>query len=139
MAFGVTTTGYVRKRLIDIQDETTQAFKDAFGDGFDLDARNPAGQIKNILDERISLIHELLEAVYFSEFPDTAEGANLDQVVALTGIAREAATKSISQENRVFGTLATAIPLGTIYSVTGSPTSRFISDCRNFDYQCRSK
>jgi uncharacterized phage protein gp47/JayE len=109
MAFGITDAGFVKKRLEDIAAETTTDFQDQFGPAFDLDPRTPEGQIKSILDERISTIWELMEAVYFSQYPDTSEGINLDNAVALTGITRKAAT---------FSTITSVPPVSTTHSAT---------------------
>lgn len=128
MAFGITDQGFVKKRLEDVSAETEQAFRDEFGAGFDLDPRNPAGQLKGILDERISLLWELAEAIYFSQYPDFAEGINLDNVVALNGITRKAATFSTVASARARGTFGTVIPGGTIISVSGNPDARFLLD-----------
>ena len=94
MSFGVTPEGFNKKRLADIQNETVDEFKAAFGDGFDLDPRTPAGQIKGTLDERESSVWDVLDALYFAAYPDTAEGVPLDNAASLTGTTRKEATPS---------------------------------------------
>jgi len=125
MAFGVTSSGFVLKRLSDIQAETQQAFKSAFGNGIDLDPRRPLGQVKAILDERDAKIWELMQAVYNSQYPNTAEGINLDNVVAITGVKRRSATRSTIGSGTARGTFGTVIPAGTIVSVDGDDTAKF--------------
>lgn len=128
MTFGVTPEGFKIKRLEDIQEETKKAWEGEFGVGFDLDPRAPAGQIKNILDERISLLWELGNSIFSSQYPRSSEGVPLDNAVALTGITRIAATKSRVEQGRARGDLATVVPAGTIISVDGNANSRFVTD-----------
>lgn len=128
MAFGVTNSGYILKRLEDIQDETTDAFQAAFGAGIDLDPRTIAGQLKAIFDERIALLHELQEGVYYSQYPFTAEGINLDNVVALNGLTRKQETKSRVETGVAHGDFGTVIPAGTVISVLGNSAARFVTD-----------
>ena len=128
MAFGVTQQGFKIKRLIDIQNETNISFREKFGDAFDLDPRTPQGQIKGILDERLSLLWELGEGVYGAFYPNSSFGNNLDNVAALIGVTRLTATKSTIEDGIARGTFGTAIPAGTIISVTGDDTARFLTD-----------
>jgi uncharacterized phage protein gp47/JayE len=128
MAFGVTQAGYNQKRLIDIQNETREAFLEKFGDAFDLDGRTPEGLIKGILDERISLDWELGASVYAAFYPTSSFGNSLDNVVALNGLTRLIATFSTVSDGIARGILGTAIPAGTIISVDGSSTSRFVTN-----------
>lgn len=128
MAFGITLQGFKAKRLADIQEETTQAFRDKFGEGFDLDPRTPEGQIKGILDEAESKIWELAEAVSRAYVPIYAEGAQVDNILALSGIVRKVATFSKIDSGRAFGVFGTLIPAGTIISVSGDDTVQFSTD-----------
>jgi uncharacterized phage protein gp47/JayE len=127
MAFGVTAQGFVTKRLADIKVEVEDALKDTFGAGVNLDAREPLGQLVGIFSERESLLWEMAQALYNSQYPDTAEGVNLDNVVAITGITRNQKTKS-TVEAYLFGTAATVVPAGSIASVDGNPDARFVTD-----------
>ena len=125
MSFGVTLEGFVTKRLADIISETETKWKEAFGDGFDLDPRTPEGQIKNILDERESLLWELAKDVYDCGTVGGSEGVCLDNVVALTGQTREGARATVIDKGRAFGTFGTVVPAGTIISKVGDATARF--------------
>ena len=69
MTFGITTTGLNTKTLSDIILETEAEFKTSFGDAINLEGNSPLGQIKGVLDERISLLWELSEAIYNSQYP----------------------------------------------------------------------
>lgn len=126
MAYGITSTGFVAKRLADIKAEIEDAFRSAFGVGINLDALSPLGQMTGIVAERESLIWELAEEIYNSQYPDTASGASLDNVASISNITRLAATYS-TVEGRVSGANGTFVPIGFIVSVSGNPAARFIT------------
>lgn len=128
MAYGVTAQGFKAKRLSDIQTETEQGFKDEFGDGFDLDPRTPEGQIKGILDEAMSKLWELGEAISRAYVPAYAEGAQVDNILALSGITRKVAIFSKVDSGRAFGVFGTVVPAGTLISVEGNEDSIFSTD-----------
>ena len=125
-AYGLTDTGFVKKRQPDIKTELETSFRTLFGAGVNLLPTSIFGQIVGIFSEREALLWELLEDLYNSNFPDTASGASLDNAVALTGTTRLPATFS-SVTARVFGTLGTLIPANSIFSVVGVPASRFVA------------
>ena len=127
MAFGVTTSGFVIKRLEDIKDEIESSLRAALGPEINLLPQAVFGQIVGIFSERESLVWELAEDVYNSQYPDTAEGVPLDNVVALTGTTRKEATKSTSQI-LAEGTALTVIPQGSVVSVQGDSEARFETD-----------
>jgi len=127
MTFGVTSEGFKAKRLADIREETLTAWRQKFGEGFALPDNSPEGQIKGILDERISLLWELAEANANSYVPSFAENTQLDNVLALTGLTRLEATKSVVSSGKAFGTFGTVLPAGTVISVSGNAASRFAS------------
>lgn len=127
MTFGVTTQGFSAKRLNDIKTELEDAFKSAFGISIDLDPDAPFGQIIGIFAERESEVWELAEAVYNSQYPLTAEGINLDNVAAITGVTRNPATKSTAIV-KATGTEGTLIPTGSVISKENDPLTRFVTD-----------
>jgi len=128
MAFGLSGEGFERKRLSDIKSEIEDALKTAFGPGINLTEQSVFGQLVGILAERESLLWELAEDVYNSQYPDTAEGAALDNVVAITGITRRSAQASRMVQQLLFGTAGTLVPTGTIFSVNGNASARFVTD-----------
>jgi uncharacterized phage protein gp47/JayE len=124
MSFGLTDQGLVIKTLSDISDETEQDFKNAFGEAINLSASSALGQIKGVLDERVSLLWELAQGVHLSQYPNTSFGVPLDNVVSINGITRLQATNS-TVTGRIFGTLGTAIPTGFVAVVSGNDTAKF--------------
>ena len=125
MTFGVTLAGFQTKRLADIQSETLDAFRQKFGQGFAIPDNSPEGQLKGILDERVSLIWELAEAVANSYNPAAAQGAQLDILLSLLGNVRKTATFSSLDSVIIRGTLATPIPSTFVASVLGNADARF--------------
>ena len=127
MAFGVTAQGFVRKRLEDIKLEREQDLRDALGENINLLPEEVLGQLVGIGSEREALIWELAEALYNSQYPDDSEGVTLDNVASITGSIRQKPTKSQIAGQLLFGTIGTNIPQGSIVSVTGNSTARFVT------------
>jgi uncharacterized phage protein gp47/JayE len=128
MAFGLTDAGFELKRLADIKAEIESKLRAELGSAINLLPESVFGQLVSIFSERESLVWELAEDVYNSAYPDTASGASLDNVVALTGITRQGATKSKVLGVRLFGTAGTLVPATTGLSVDGNPTAKFETD-----------
>jgi uncharacterized phage protein gp47/JayE len=124
MSYGITDNGLIVKRLADIKEEIETSLKAELGAGINLDARSPLGQLVGIFAAAIASQWELDEQIYNSEYPDTAEGASLDDVASITNITRLASTKSKATA-RVTGTALTPVPLGFIASVSGNTAARF--------------
>lgn len=103
MPYGLSATGFDRKTLAIIQGELEAAYKAIFGNDIDTSADSVFGQLIGIHAEREAEVWELLEAVYASMYPDTAEGVQLDNAAALVGVTRLPAEYS-----EVTATLGTA-------------------------------
>lgn len=125
MIFGITTTGFVAKTLADIKAEIEDALRTTFGEQINLLPESVFGQLVGIFSERESLLWELAEATYDSQYPESAENTSLDFVLALTGLLRLDALESVVIGQALFGTATTVIPLGTGFSVNGDPDAKF--------------
>lgn len=125
MSFGITPVGFRAKRLDDIKTEVEASLREAFGDSINLLPSSVLGQLVGIQSEREAALWELAEAVYNSQYPLTAEGTTLDNVVSITGITRQPGVKSTATL-QFFGTVGTIIPAGSVFSVLNEPTSRFV-------------
>lgn len=128
MAFGIEFTGFNLKRLEDIQSETRDALRAVLGDDVNLDDRGPLGQIKGVLDGEFSDLWEKLQDVYSSQYPNTSSNISLDNVLALIGLIRKQPTKSTVAGYNLLGTATSLIPAGTIFSVIGDTSKRFVTD-----------
>lgn len=121
---GLTDQGFDRARLADIKEEIEASLRTSLGNAINLNPESVLGQIVGIIAERESLIWQVSEQVYNSQYPDTATGTSLDNVAALTGISRLAATFSVVKA-QLYGTAGTLIPLGTLFSVDGNSSAQF--------------
>jgi len=128
VSFGVTNEGFKAKRLEDIREETLISWRQKFGEWFSIPDDSPEGQVKGILDERLSLIWELAEEVASSYIPSQAVKAQLDNVLQINGLTRIGETNSIVNSGRARGVFGTSIPFGTVISVLGNSSSRFVTN-----------
>lgn len=125
---GLTETGFQRLTLDEIKTEIENSLKSKLGKGINLIAPSVFATIVGIQAERESLLWELAEDVYNSQYPDTAFGTSLDNVASLLGLTRLEATKTTIATQLFFGTIGTPIPAGTIISLEGNPDARFLTD-----------
>jgi len=125
---GLTVNGFERKRLAEIKTEIEQRMRDSLGASINLTPPSVFATLIGIFAEREDELWQLAENVYNSSYPDTAEGTSLDNVVAITGITRQAATESTVASVHLFGSVGTTVPTGTIFSVDGNPDARFVTD-----------
>lgn len=125
---GLTATGFEKLLLAQIKEEIEASLRASLGASINTIAPSTFSQIIGIYAEREALLWELAEEVYNSQYPDTADGVPLDNVVSINGITRLGATKSTQDGQILFGTIGTIVPAGTIFSVLGNPLARFLTD-----------
>ena len=124
MSYGLTTDGFIPKTLDIIQAEVDAAIKTALGSQVNTLSQSVLGQLKGIFSERETLLWELLETVYGSQYPSTAEGTSLDLVAAIVGLTRFAASYS-TVTVAMTGTNGTVVPASTVFSVSGNAILKF--------------
>lgn len=117
MAWGVTSTGFVRPSLDEIKTDLEDACKSVFGESIDVTPQSNFGQLIGVMAERYSDLWEQGEAVYNAYSPDSATGVSLDNLAAITGTIREPATRSTSDSHFLFGNNGTVVPAGSIVVV----------------------
>lgn len=112
MSFGLTPFGFNAKRVNDVKTSMDDTAIAQFGD-INLDAQSVFGQIYGSLSKVIGDNWENLEDVYYSQYPNFAEGVSLDNVVQINGIVRLPArqTEVTAIAN---GVEATFIPSGSL-------------------------
>lgn len=93
MTFGLTPEGFILKRLPDIKNDLDESLIAEFGD-VNLTPQSVFGQIVGVFSKPMADSWENQEAVYNSQYPATAEGTSLDNVVQLNGITRLPATRT---------------------------------------------
>lgn len=124
MTFGLTNKGLKIKRLSDIKTEIETTLRAKLGNTINLLPQSVLGQLVGVFAEREALIWELIQAVYNSQYPPTADGISLDLCAALTGHTRLNAVKSTG-EIYCTGVETTLIPQGSIVSVVNNPDIKF--------------
>lgn len=139
--FGLTSKGYVPMQQQEVVSDLESAFQDAFGKNINLASRSVFGQLIGILSERFTLLWQLGEAIYTSQYPGGAEGTSVDNILALNNMVRLKASPTVTQsENDVQdngvvlyglvlkGTPGTFIQAGSIIQTSGSPAFSFTLD-----------
>ena len=116
---GLNAAGFERKRLVDIKVEIEAALKTAFGENIDLSPQSGFGQFIGILSEALSDQWESQENTYNSQYPSTAQGNQLSNVVMYNGIERQEASYS-SVIATITGVEGTVIPAGSLASVVST-------------------
>jgi uncharacterized phage protein gp47/JayE len=119
--YGVTSTGFVKPSLTDIQADLEAAYKAKYGQSIDVSPQSVFGQHIGIQAERLADLWDGLQSVYTAFFPDGATAVALDYVCGLTGTRRADATHSTVTAVCV-GTNGTALTAGRVAQVAGTLT-----------------
>ena len=93
MTFGLTPQGFKSKRLADIKADLENQLLAEFGE-INLDPQSIFGQQIGVYSKVLADLWENMEDVYFSQYPNSAEGISLDNVVQLNAITRLAAQQT---------------------------------------------
>lgn len=117
--YGITSSGFILKRLTDIKAELEAVYRSIFGAGIKTTDDTVFGKVIGIQAEREAELWELLQAVYNSAYPNSASDIQLDRIGEITGIVRNASTPS-TVTVYMAGTDTTNIPAGTLFSVQDS-------------------
>jgi len=113
---GLTQNGFEIKRLPEIISDIETDLKTTFPE-INTAPDSVFGQIIGIVSKTISDIWEVMEAVYLSEYPASAEGFSLDNVAQYTGVIRLGATKT-EVTAILNGVEGTVVPKGTQTSLS---------------------
>ena len=122
--YGISSTGFKRKRLNLLLEELNAEVKSIFGDNFNVSPESPDGQVNGVISESNANLWELAEEAYNAFNPKAASGVTLSNLVQLNGITRLAATRS-RVELTLTGDSGTVIPEGSLISTldTGAKLS----------------
>lgn len=115
--YGVTPTGFNRKRLDLLLEELNSEMKAIFGDNFNVSPESPDGQVNGIKAESDANLWELTEEAYNAFNPGAVTGVTLSNLVQLNGLTRLAATSSRAQLT-ITGTAGTVIPADSLISTS---------------------
>ncbi len=126
MSYGVTADGYVDKPIETILSEIEAEQKGIFGDTFDVSAQSPAGQNNGVVATKLRELWEVGQAIHSAIDPDKATGTSLAAVASLSGTTKAAAVKSTVTATVNLDAGKTILK-GAVASVSGAPTSRFVT------------
>lgn len=107
----LTETGFTRRTFAEILNDKIQKAKELFGEDINTEENTPLGKFIRINAYDEALLSEEMEAVYYSIFPNTAQGVSLDRLCTFVGITRNPATAA-RYNVTVTGTAGTTIPIG---------------------------
>lgn len=127
---GLTATGFQKKTLDELRTELEDAFRTFFGVFINLLPGSVFSTLIGIWADRMSEIWDVAEEVYNSQYPDTAEGVSLDNVMRLNNIERIGSEATTVAEQIFFGDPGTIIPTSARFSVQGNPSSIFKPDAQ---------
>ena len=113
MAFGITSSGFVKKGINDIIDEMIQDAQDSFGSNFDLRESTIQYQIILNFARQFSTLWDTAESLYNNRFVNLAENVELDYAVKFIGLRRSQPIKSTGQIT-ITGDNGTIVPIGFI-------------------------
>ena len=123
---GLTAAGLDVKSSAEVRADLESDFKapTGFGPGASVLPSGPLGKIIGIVSQSLGLVWSLLQQIYDSFDPDQAEGEQLDNLVALTGVTRLQPTKTAGTLT-LTGTPATVIPTGSVVRI-GAAGAQFL-------------
>lgn len=114
---GVTDEGFEAETVDTIKTAIEQELQTRFGASFNVRPTSVAGIVIGVMSQKLADLWEAAEAIYNSQYPETAFGASLDQLGLLTGTQRDPARRS-EVVCGVTGTPGTIIPTGSRISNT---------------------
>ncbi len=124
---GVTPEGFEIKPLATIRQEVEDSQRQTIDPGLDLSDQSVLGQVNGTHIGELAELWELGQAVYNSQYPDTASGDSLTSVASLTGTTRDGAEKTIVRNVRVTLNANSPLPLGSVANIFNQPSARFLS------------
>lgn len=124
--YGVTDAGFVLKPFSVIRSEVEDDQRQNISAGLNFSDQSVITQINVSLCNQHAEAWELGQAIYASQYPDTASAFSLVQVCALTGTVQNAWTKT-----RVLGQVTLnpnkSLPAGSVAHLSDRPSSRFVT------------
>ena len=128
MSYGVTATGFVSKTTVTVLADLQAAAKSELGAELNTEADSLMGILLGIFADELGELWEVASGIYASRNPDSATGVPLDNVCAITGTVRSAATKSTAVVTVTATGAVSTVPAGTfVVSVDGNPDARFVN------------
>lgn len=124
---GITSTGFETKDLATVLQELETAERGLIRSDFVSTSTSVGGILNGIFGSKVAELWAVGQAAYASLDPGTATDQQLENIGALRGVSRQAATASTVIQSFV-GTPATVIPAGSIVSDPATPSKKFTLD-----------
>lgn len=118
-SYGVTDTGFVRKRLAEIKSDMESNTAAAFGVAISTKPNSVIGQQIGVFAAAIDDLWQIAEDVYNAMYPNTANGTSLSNAVGYSGLTRLNAANTKIYEV-CYGIPGTTIPSGAQIQGTDS-------------------
>lgn len=122
--YGVTEKGFVMKRLDTIKSDICIKLKEAWGQDPSLNPQSAINVLITDFSDEIAELWEVAQDIYYSRYPSSAEGINLDNAMQLGGVTRLGRTKTKYNLNCT-GDDGTVIPFGAMVKSTTQPVKIF--------------
>lgn len=123
---GLTPTGFEGKPLDEIIEEINADLRSLISPSLSLDPGTALGILVGVTADRIAELWELAEEVYGSQYPDSAVGAALVGVCAITGTVQNPAAKSTVTATLNIDAAVTVLK-DSVVSVDGNADARFVT------------
>ncbi len=125
MPFGLDPTlGFVKRTTEDLLAQLEADEIAEISPSLDVSSTSPIGQLNGAFVKPLAEVWDLAEAVYAAQDPDKATGDGQDALCALTGTAREPATRSQVAVSLTLGAAVT-VPQDSLVAVLGNSTAVF--------------
>ena len=129
MTYGIDSAGFTIKPLTAIRQEVNTLLQSKFGNQINLSDESVFGQLSSVFAERESVLWELIEDLYNSQYPDGASYAALDNVCSLNNVTRLGASATkITGQIFYSSSGGVTVPEGTILSVANNTDIKFTTD-----------
>lgn len=129
--YGITENGFVLKRLDEIKESICSNLKNAWGIDPSINPQSALNVLITEFADQLAELWESAEDVYYSQYPSSADGTNLDNAMQLGGVMRLEQTKT-KYSLACTGADGTEIPYATMVRSTTQPVKNFICSKRQY-------
>lgn len=119
--------GYMRPTYNDLLTAQVERAKQLFGEDIDTSEQTPLGKYIRLNVYDLAEAYEVNEKVYYSRFPNTAEGTALDRLMPFAGITRNAPTAA-RHIIKIIGTAGETVPVGFLVDTSDDITFYLMHD-----------
>ena len=114
----VNEQGYYRPTYDELLAGRIAQAQELFGEDIDTSNASPLGKFIRLSVQDLADAYEAQEIIYYSRFPHTATGQNLDRLMPFAGITRNPATRA-EHTIKFTGTANHVVPVGFLVGTTG--------------------